>query len=201
MKKHLISEDKNHQSTEFEDVLQTILKQGAQKLLQLAIENEVHEYLEMCEKVKNTQGHRMVVRNGYLPSREIQTGVGLVEVKQPRVRSKSKEYAFTSAILPPYLRRTPSIEAVVSTLYLKGISTGSFPEALEAILGENAKGLSPTNIVRLKQTWEDEYKTWSKRDLTGKHYVYVWVDGIYCNVRLQKDRPCLPVVIGALVVH
>src|SRR3990167_759640 len=165
MKKHLISEDKNHQSTEFKDILQTILKQGAQKLLQLAIENEVHEYLEMCEKVKNTQGHRMVVRNGYLPSREIQTGVGLVEVKQPRVRSKSKEYAFTSAILPPYLRRTPSIEAVVSTLYLKGISTGSFPEALEAILGENAKGLSPTNIVRLKQTWEDEYKTWSKRDL------------------------------------
>jgi len=198
MKKHLISEDKNHQSTEFKDVLQVILKQGAQKLLQLAIENEVHEYLEMFGKVKNTQGHRMVVRNGYLPSREIQTGVGLVGVKQPRVRSKSKEYAFTSAILPPYLRRTPSIEAVVSTLYLKGVSTGSFPEALEAILGENAKGLSPTNIVRLKQTWEDEYKTWSKRDLTGKHYVYVWVDGIYCNVRLDKDRPCLLVVIGAL---
>ena len=198
MRKILISEDKNHSSTSFKNVLEETLKQGAQTLLQLAIENEVQEYLEMFAQVKDERGHRVVVRNGYLPSREIQTGIGPIEVMQPRVRPKSPEYAFTSAILPPYLRRTPSVEAVVSTLYLKGISTGSFPEALEAILGEKAKGLSATNIVRLKQSWENEYKAWSTRDLTGKHYVYIWVDGIYCNVRLDKDRPCLLVVIGAL---
>ena len=198
MKEYLISEDKNHPSTGIKNFLEETLKKGAQKLLQLAIENEVQEYLEMFELVKDERGRRVVVRNGYLPSREIQTGIGPIEVMQPRVRSTNKEYRFTSAILPPYLRRTPSVEAVVSTLYLKGISTGSFPEALEAILGENAKGLSATNIVRLKQSWENEYKSWSRRDLTGKHYVYIWVDGIYCNVRLDKDRPCLLVVLGAL---
>lgn len=198
MKKILISEDKNHQSTEFTNILEEILTRGAQQLLQLAIENEVQEYLETLKHVKDEKGHQTAIRNGHLPPRKIQTGIGPIEVKQPRVRHKDKEHRFTSSILPPYMRRTPSVEAVVSTLYLKGISTGSFSEALEAILGENAKGLSAANIVRMKQVWESEYKEWSKRDLTGKNYVYMWVDGIYCNVRLENDRPCLLIILGAL---
>ena len=139
-----------------------------------------------------------VVRNGYLPEREIQTGIGNIPVKCPRVRDNGKKVKFTSAILPPYLRRTPSIESVIPTLYLKGISTGDFSEALEAILGKNAKGLSPTNIARLKKTWEQEHKEWEGRSLEGKQYVYIWVDGIYFNIRLNDSRPCFLVIIGAL---
>ena len=178
--------------------LEDALKEGARRLLQQAIENEVQEFLDGCVAIKAKDGRRLVVRNGYLPERSVQTGIGLIPVKQPRVRDRDKKQRFISAILPPYLRRTPSVESVVSALYLKGISTNNFPEALEAILGENAKGLSPTNIVRLKEGWEAEYKEWSKRDLSGKHYVYFWVDGIYFNVRLEEDRPCLLVIVGAL---
>ena len=198
MNKDPIFEDKNHSSNTFKSLLEETLREGARKLLQQVIENEVEEYLEMFKTTKDEGGRRTVIRNGYLPERSIQTGIGLIPIEQPRVRDKEKKTTFTSVILPPYMRRTPSIEAVVSTLYLKGISTGSFSEALEAILGENAKGLSSTNIVRLKQAWEDEYKEWSKRDLSNKHYVYLWADGIYFNVRLSEDRPCLLVMLGAL---
>ena len=140
---------------------------------------------------------RVVTRNGYLPERNIQTGVGNIPIQQPRVRHKDGG-KFTSSLLPPYVRRTPSIESVIPTLYLKGISTLDFPAALEALLGENAKGLSPTNIVRLKEVWMTEYTEWQQRDLSGKEYVYIWVDGIHFNIRLDDDRPCVLVVIGAL---
>ena len=185
-------------SEQFRKVLEDTLRKGAQRLLQQAIENEVQEFLSSLMELRTDDGRRRVIRNGYLPERSIQTGIGSIPVKQPRIRDKKRELSFTSAILPPYVRRTPSVEEVISVLYLKGISTNSFPEALEAILGENAKGLSPTNIVRLKESWETEYKEWSKRDLTGKHFVYIWADGIYFNVRLEEDRPCLLVLIGAL---
>jgi len=185
-------------SEPFRSALEQTLKEGARRLLQQAIENEVQEFLDQFEEVRTEGGQRSVVRNGYLPERSVLTGIGPILLKQPRVRDKEKKYSFTSAILPPYMRRTPSVEAVVSALYLKGISTSSFPEALEALLGENAKGLSSTNIVRLKAEWEVEYKEWGKRSLSGKHYVYVWADGIYFNVRLEEDRPCLLVIIGAL---
>ena len=197
MKKDLIFETKNP-SKPFNTVLEETLREGAQKLLQQAIENEVQEFLKAFENLKTENGQRRVIRNGYIPEKKIQTGVGSIPIKQPRVRDKEGKLTFTSAILPPYMRRTPCIEAVVSALYLKGISTSSFPEALEAILGENAKGLSPTNIVRLKESWEAEYKEWNKRDLSGKRFVYIWADGIYFNVRLDDDRPCLLVIIGAL---
>ena len=175
----------------FQTSLEEILQQGARRLLQQAVENEVDEFI----KTSKNNGHRgSVKRNGYLPERQIQTGVGQMAVKKPRVRGA----AFTSAILPPYMRRTPSIETLIPALYLKGVSTSGMEEALEAILGEQAKGLSPTNIVRLKKQWEDEYKEWGKRDLSGKEYVYIWADGIYFNVRLSDDRPCLLVLIGAL---
>ena len=136
----------------------------------------------------------LVRRNGYLPEREMQTGVGPITVKKPRVRGEP----FTSAILPKYMRRAPSIDALIPALYLKGISTGNMNEALVAILGDHAKGLSPTNIARLTKIWEEEYQDWSKRNLSDKDYIYFWVDGIYFNVRLSDDRPCLLVIIGAL---
>ena len=199
MKKDLISKDKNHQEVKaFESFLEETLREGARSMLQKAIEYEVEEYIQMLQEEKEANGRRSIVRNGYLPERTIQTGIGPILIKQPRVRDKRTVVKFTSAILPPYMRRTPTLETVIPALYLKGISTGDFSEALESILGENAKGLSPANIVRLKSGWEKEYKEWSNRTLSGKHYVYIWVDGIYFNVRLEESRPCLLVIIGAL---
>lgn len=197
MKDFLFSNEKNPQTNNQIDPLEEILREGARKLLQQAIENEVKEYLASCKTELCNSSSSLVVRNGYLPERNIQTGLGQILIRQPRVRHKDGG-KFTSAILPPYLRRTPSINAIIPALYLKGISTMDFPAALEAILGENAKGLSPTNIVRLKETWTSEYETWLKRDLSEKKYVYIWADGIYFNVRLEDQRPCVLVIIGAL---
>lgn len=173
--------------------LEEILREGARTLLQQAIENEVQELIDSYKEKKDEMGRRIIKRNGYLPPRQIQTGLGNIRIEQPRIRGVS----FTSEILPKYMRRLPSIEALVPALYLKGISTGDMQEALEAILGENAKGLSATNIVRLKESWEKEYLDWNKRDLSKKRYVYFWADGIYFNVRLTDERPCILVILGA----
>jgi transposase-like protein len=197
MKEHVIFEDKNPFNP-FNNNLEQILKEGAKRLLIQAIENEVNEYIESFKSLKDETKKRVVTRNGYLPERTIQTGLGKVFIKQPRVRDRREGKKFTSQILPPYLRRTSSLDALIPALYLKGISTGDMQEALEAILGENAKGLSATNIVRLKEGWERELKEWQGRDMKGKRYVYFWVDGIYFNVRLNEERPCLLVIIGAL---
>lgn len=183
-------------------VLEEILKRGAQALLQKAIENEVEEFLGRYKDEKTSDGLRMVVRNGYMPERRVLTGLGPIAVKQPRVddrklRKEKSEAGFTSRILPRYLRRIPSIDNLVPALYLKGISTGAFPAALEAILGERAPGLSATTVVRLKKIWEQEYGFWARRDLHDKQYVYFWVDGIHFNVRLEDDRCCILVIMGA----
>ena len=198
MKSLVDFEEKTQDSNTFNFSLEQVLKTGAGKLLQQAIENEVIEYIDTHKSLKDENNRQLVIRNGYLPERSIQTGLGPLPIKQPRVRDKREDVSFTSTILPKYMRKTPSVEAVISTLYLKGISTGNFQEALEAILGKNAKGLSPTNITRLKQDWEADYNKWKTGDLSGKHYVYIWADGIYFNIRLSKDRPCLLVIIGAL---
>jgi putative transposase len=135
-----------------------------------------------------------------LPERTITTGVGAVAVKQPRVhdrRPEDEREKFSSAILPPYLRKTKSIEELIPWLYLKGVSTGDFAEALAVLLGPQAKGLSATTITRLKSVWQQEHDEWSKRTLAGKHYVYVWADGVYFNVGLEKARPCILVLMGA----
>ena len=149
-------------------------------------------------------GNRLVVRNGYQPARKIVTGAGALEVQAPRVRDnspiKSERVQFSSALLPPYLRRSKTIEEFIPWLYLKGISTGDFSEALQTLLGEQAKGFSPNVIVRLKDQWMAEYEEWSRRDLTGKQYDYIWADGIHVNVRLEdteNQRQCLLVVMGA----
>lgn len=166
-------------------------------MLQAALDAEVAEFVAACANVVDTKGHRVIVRNGHLPERDLVTGVGPVTIKQPRVRDKSGNQKFTSKILPPFLRRLPSIDSLIPVLYLKGISTGDFSDALASILGEHAAGLSATNIVRLKEGWQEEYETWSQRDLSGKRYVYWWADGVYFNVRLDKDRPCVLVLMGA----
>jgi putative transposase len=180
--------------------MENILFQGAQRMLQQAIENEVQEFLEAHASVRTSQDRQAVVGNGSLPARKILTGLGALQVQQPRVRDlrETGKVVFTSNILPRYLRRVPSIDALIPALYLHGISTGDFTEALAAILGPNAAGLSASNIVRLKEGWEAEYEQWTGRDLVGKRYVYLWADGIYFNVRLEDQRRCILVLMGAL---
>jgi transposase-like protein len=183
-----------------QDVLTDILRQGAQQLLAQAITAEVAEWIDRRQHCLDDQGHRQVVRNGHLPERSLTTGVGAVTVKQPRIhdrRPEGEREKFSSAILPPYLRKTKSIEELIPWLYLKGVSTGDFSEALAAILGPDAKGLSATTITRLKGVWQHEYEGWNKRSLAGKQYVYVWADGVYFNVRLEGSRQCILVLLGA----
>jgi putative transposase len=183
-----------------QDALTDILRQGAQRLLAQAIQAEVDEYLDARRHLTDEDGHRQVVRNGSLPQREILTGLGPVKVRQPRVRDHrppQRQEVFHSALLPPYLRKTKSVEELIPWLYLKGVSTGDFCEALGALLGPDAKGLSATTVTRLKGLWQDEFAAWSKRSLAGKHYVYVWADGIHFNIRLQEGRQCILVLMGA----
>jgi putative transposase len=177
--------------------LEGLLQEGARRMLMQAVEAEVEAYIEKHAEIRDEDGHRLVVRNGHLPERELVTGIGPVPIKQPRVRDKRPGEKFSSKILPPFMRRVPSIDALIPCLYLKGISTGDFGEALEAILGPQAKGLSATNIVRLKEGWKQDYDTWRQRDLSEKNYVYIWVDGIHFNVRLDDERSCILVIIGA----
>jgi len=185
------------------DVLTEILRKGAQDMLGQAVHDEVAGYLAERAALVDADGHQQVVRNGYLPKRKVMTGIGSVEVHQPRVRDRrpiAEREKFTSIILPPYLRKTKSMEELLPWLYLKGISTGDFGEALQALLGENAKGLSATTITRLKLIWTQEYQDWSKRSLADKHYVYVWADGVHFNVRLEEPgnhRQCILVLMGA----
>jgi transposase-like protein len=187
----------------FDDQLTEILRQGARTLLAQAVEAEVADFLAKHADLKTEDGRQRVVRHGHLPEREVLTGIGSVAVRQPRVRDREAaagdpgRIRFTPAILPPYLRRSKSIETLLPILYLKGISTGDFSEALAALLGKDAPGLSPTAIVRLKDGWLDEYDAWQKRDLSTKRYVYVWADGIYLQARLEDDKQCILVLIGA----
>ena len=183
-----------------QDVLTEILRSGARKLLAEAIEAEVAAWIDAHAHLKDEAGRRQVVRNGYLPQREIQTGLGDVGAKQPRVhdrRAAPEREHFTSAILPPYLRRTRSLEELIPWLYLKVVSTGDFSEALQAILGPDAPNLSATTITRLKAVWEADHEAWSKRSLAGKRYVYVWADGVHFNIRLEGGRQCILVLMGA----
>ena len=187
-------------ATTSQDVLTGILRQGAQRMLAEAIDAEVAEWIETHRQLRDAAGHRQVVRNGRLPKRTILSGVGAIEVEQPRVldrRPKDEAEFFSSKILPPYLRKTKSLEDLIPWLYLKGISTGDFSEALAALVGPSAAGLSASTIVRLKSVWEEEFQQWNKRSLEGKKYVYVWADGVHFNIRLEEDRQCILVLMGA----
>jgi transposase-like protein len=163
-----------------------------------AIEVEIALLLARYADRRDGQGRQAIVRNGYLSERDVQTSIGAVRVQVPRVRDRSGAgIRFHSALLPPYLRRSKSLEALLPWLYLKGVSTGDFSEALQALLGPGAPGLSPATLSRMKQGWQDELAQWQQRDLTGKHYVYFWGDGVYLETRLEDARSCMLVIIGA----
>jgi putative transposase len=182
------------------ELLGEILRDGAQRMLTSAIEVEVAEWIDARAGIVNDHGHRQIVRNGHLPQRTLMTQVGEVQVKQPRVRDRrppGEAEKFTSAILPPYLRKSRAIEELIPWLYLKGISTGDFGEALQALVGADAAGLSASTITRLISSWQDEHEAWSKRSLQGKEYVYIWADGVHFNIRLEEDRQCILVLMGA----
>ena len=187
----------------FDDQLTEILRQGARALLAQAVEAEVADFLAKHGDLRTEDGRQRVVRHGHLPEREVMTGIGPVAVRQPRVRDREAgagdpgRIRFSPAIVPPYVRRSKSIETLLPILYLKGISTGDFSEALAALLGKDAPGLSPTAIIRLKDGWIDEHDAWQKRDLSAKRYVYVWADGIYLQARLEDEKQCILVLIGA----
>jgi putative transposase len=189
-------------STFSEDPLTDVLRQGARKLLHAALIAEIEEYASMFVGQRTPSGGLAVRRNGYCRERSISTGIGPITIRQPRIRDERPEIekasgVFASKILPPYLRKTKSIEDLVPWLYLKGISTGDISEALAALLGPDAPGLSAGTVVRLKSIWAKEFESWNNRSLANKKYVYIWVDGIHFNVRLTDDRPCILVVIGA----
>jgi putative transposase len=184
----------------FSDPLTEVLRAGARTLLAQAVEAEVASFLAEHADKRTDDGRQRLVRHGHLPERAILTGIGPVTVRTPRVRDRigsNDRIRFTSAILPPYARRSKSLEVLIPILYLKGISTGDFEEALAALLGRDAGGLSASTIGRLKEAWSDEHVRWSKRDLTAKRYVYVWADGIHVQARLEDDAQCLLVIIGA----
>jgi putative transposase len=187
----------------FSDQLTDILRDGARALLAQAVEAEVAGFLAKHGDLRTEDGRQRVVRHGHLPEREVMTGIGAVPVRQPRVRDRQAgvddpgRIRFSPSILPPYLRRSKSIETLLPILYLKGVSTGDFSDALAALLGSDAPGLSASAIGRLKDGWQDDHAHWLKRDLSAKRYVYVWADGIHLQARLEDEKQCILVLIGA----
>lgn len=185
----------------FSDPLTEVLRSGARALLAQAVEAEVAGFLEGHAETRTEDGRQRVVRHGHLPERAIMTGIGPVAVRAPRVRDRvgtgEARIRFTSAMLPPYARRSKSLEVLIPILYLKGISTGDFEEALAALLGPSAGGLSAGTVARLKDAWADEHTRWCRRDLSARRYVYFWADGIHVQARLEDDAQCLLVIVGA----
>jgi putative transposase len=179
------------------DTLTELLRRGARGLIEHAVEAELQLLLDQYANVTDLAGRQGVVRNGYLPERDILTGLGPVTVRLPKVRDRSQSgVKFNSAIVPPYVRKAQRVEAALPWLYLRGISTGDMQEALSVLLGKDAKGLSPAVVSRLKAQWAEDYAEWNRRDLAGERYVYVWADGIYSTLRGEDDRLCLLVLIG-----
>ena len=179
--------------------LDELARRGAQRMLALALQTEVDEYIRHHGSERDEKGHALVVRNGRSQERTIQCGAGELKMQAPRVYDKRPSHKFTSSILPPYMRKSPRLEEAVPILYLRGLSTGDFSPALAALLGQEAiTGFSPTTVTRLLTVWQDEYKAWRKRSLAGRGYVYFWADGVHFNVRLEADRLACLTLIGVL---
>jgi len=179
------------------DPLTELLRAGARKLIECAIESELEEYMAQYSTRRTADGRAAVVRNGYLPERQLQTGMGSVTVKIPKVRSKSGEpVTFRSALVPPYIRKTRSLEAAIPWLYLKGVSSGEMSAALEVLVGSQANGLSASTVSRLKQVWAQEYREWCGARLDQDRWVYIWADGVYSGLRAERTKLCSLVVIG-----
>jgi transposase-like protein len=185
-----------------EDPLLEVLRSGARQMLQQVIEAEVEAFLAAHAELEDGRGRHRVVRNGHAPEREIQTGIGPIAVRRPKLRDRGdgtdgERIRFTSKVLPPFLRRTKNVEELLPWLYLKGVSTGQFEEALAALLGPDAPGLSASTVRRQVAAWQQEHERWQRRDLGTRRYVYVWADGVYFTPRLDRDRQCILVLIGA----
>lgn len=177
--------------------LDELAREGARRMLVSALDAEVAEYVERHRSDRDEDGRAQVVRNGKARPRKVTLGCGTVAIAAPRVNDRRVREQFTSKILPPYMRRSPKVAEVLPVLYLRGLSTGDFREALPILLGDDASGLSPTTITRLTAVWEDEYREFRRRDLSDREYVYIWVDGIHFNIRLEEDRLCTLVMLGA----
>lgn len=185
----------------FSDLLTEVLRSGAQRLLAHAVEAEVSVFIDAHADERLDDGRARIVRHGHLPERDIQTGIGAVRVQQPRVRDRGGDGTtgihFSPSILPKHARRTKSLDAVLPILYLKGISSGSFQDALSALLGPEAPNLSSDTILRLRKSWEEDLAHWRARDLSARRYVYIWADGIYFQARMEDQSQCMLVIIGA----
>lgn len=178
------------------DLLHETLRNGARKLIAEAVDTELEALLAQYGDLKTSDGRQAIVRNGHLPERQVQTGIGDVAVQVPKVRDRSGSgIRFNSTLLPPYLKRAKSLDELIPWLYLRGVSSGDFQEALAALVGDQAKGLSANTVSRLKSRWQDEHKAWQRRDLSQKRYVYWWADGVYSNVRMD-NKLCLLVIVG-----
>lgn len=184
------------------DPLTEIAREGARRMIAIAIQAEVDEFVAGFADLKLPDGRQRIVRHGYGPEREVQTGIGPIGVKKPKVRDRGEvpseeKIRFISTILPRWARRSKSLDVFLPILYLRGISTGDFQEVLTALLGKDAPNLSPSAIARLASSWDVEYETWQKRDLSARRYVYVWADGIYLQSRMEPNAECMLVLIGA----
>jgi putative transposase len=182
--------------TETSLTLDRLVQRGAQRMLEVALGAEVEAYIQRHQDERDEAGHALVVRNGKCQERTIHSGAGVLKIQAPRVNDQRKGQKFTSMILPPYMRRTPRLEEAVPVLYLRGLSTGDFSEALTALLGEAVTGFSATTVTRLLTVWQEEKRIWQKRPLANKPYVYIWADGVHFNVRLEEDRLACLVIIG-----
>jgi putative transposase len=195
----LITDDTEGQTPEIAQSLDELAREGARRMIAAALEAEVEQYVESLRHLRDENGHALVVRNGKSHhERTVHMGAGSIKVQAPRVDDRRPEHSFSSKILPPYMRRSPRLEEAVPVLYLRGLSTGDFSEALQALLGSVASGFSATTVTRLLKVWQEEYSVWRKRSLAGKEYVYVWADGVYFNVRLEEDRLACLVIVGVL---
>jgi transposase-like protein len=188
------------QPKDFSSDLDEIAREGARRMLAQALEAEVGDYIARNQE-RDENGRARVVRNGKARARKVTLGSGTIEVRAPRVDDRREDadrgrHRFRSEILPPYMRRSPKVAEVLPILYLRGLSTGDFKEGLDALLGKDAAGLSPTSITRLTAAWQADYETFQKRDLSDRDYVYVWADGVHFRIRLEEDRLCALVMIG-----
>ena len=195
----LTTNDAEGQTPEITQTLDELAREGARRMIAAALEAEVEQYVETLRHFRDEKGHALVVRNGKSHhERTVHMGAGSVKIRAPRVQDRRPEHTFSSMILPPYMRRSPRLEEALPVLYLRGLSTGDFSEALEALLGSEVAGFSATTITRLLKVWQEEYKAWRKRSLAGKEYVYIWADGVYFNIRLEEDRLACLVIVGVL---
>ena len=194
----LITNDAEAIAPEVTETLDELARVGARRMIVEALELEVEQHIQIMRRLRDEDGHALVVRNGRARERTVTLGAGVVKIQAPRVNDRRAEHRFSSRILPPYMRRSPRLEEALPVLYLRGLSTGDFSEALPVLLGSEAAGLSATTISRLIRIWQDEYRAWRKRSLVGKDYVYIWADGVYFRVRLEEDRLACLVIIGVL---